>query len=69
MLVEEQWRGWKDEKVKEMRRREESRGRDRRMMNVHDGENDVGLVLNRGEGDGRDHDDHKIEDLVPRVSL
>ena len=39
------------------------------MMNVHDGEDDVGLVLNRGEGDGRDHDDHKIEDLVPRVSL
>jgi hypothetical protein len=31
---------------------------------VDDGENNVSLVANRGEGDGRDHDDHEIEGPV-----
>ena len=30
---------------------------------VHDGEDDVSLIFDTGEGDRGDHDDHEVEDL------
>ena len=34
------------------------------VVNLHNGENDVGLISNTVEGDGGDHHYHEIEDPI-----